>query len=171
MTSLDLLATLFLMHPRMPLAFLATGAHCWLMVILLSTRTSYYDRIHSREDQVKKEHPSVGKEIRKGFLTDPAFLEVHCTILDWSLSNSGLLFPRPNWSYRTFANESSEIKHGSVIKSSGNSPGLKLPLIDNRSVKQKLKCNISVKKVERSVLDPIKVTSGEYRVMKSSHLS
>ncbi|PKU48619.1 hypothetical protein llap_1071 [Limosa lapponica baueri] len=39
MTSLDLLAMLFLMHPRIALAFLATKAHCWLMVILLSTRT------------------------------------------------------------------------------------------------------------------------------------
>jgi len=38
-TSLNLLATLFLMHPRMPLAFLATRAHCWLMVNLSSTRT------------------------------------------------------------------------------------------------------------------------------------
>ena len=27
------------MHPRMPLAFLAARAHCWLMVNLLSTRT------------------------------------------------------------------------------------------------------------------------------------
>ena len=38
-TSLDLLATLLLMHPRMPLAFLAARAHCWLMVNLSSTRT------------------------------------------------------------------------------------------------------------------------------------
>ena len=38
-TSLDLLATLFIMHPRIPLAFLAIGAHCWLMANLLSTRT------------------------------------------------------------------------------------------------------------------------------------
>ena len=38
-TSLDLLATLLLMHPRIPLAFLATRAHCWLMANLLSTRT------------------------------------------------------------------------------------------------------------------------------------
>jgi len=27
------------MHPRMPLAFLAARAHCWLMVNLSSTRT------------------------------------------------------------------------------------------------------------------------------------
>ena len=38
--SFALLATFFLMYPRMPLAFLATRAHCWLMVHLLSTRTS-----------------------------------------------------------------------------------------------------------------------------------
>ena len=37
-TSLDLLASLFSMHPRISLAFLATKAHCWLMVTLLSTR-------------------------------------------------------------------------------------------------------------------------------------
>ena len=35
--SLDLLAMLFLMHPRTLLAFLATRAHCWLMADLLST--------------------------------------------------------------------------------------------------------------------------------------
>ncbi|PKU41419.1 hypothetical protein llap_8284 [Limosa lapponica baueri] len=46
MTSLDLLVTLFLVHPRMPLAFLASRARCWLMVILLSTRTprSFFHR-------------------------------------------------------------------------------------------------------------------------------
>ncbi|TRZ13217.1 hypothetical protein HGM15179_013891 [Zosterops borbonicus] len=33
MTSLLLLATLFLIQTRMPLAFLATRAHCWLMFI------------------------------------------------------------------------------------------------------------------------------------------
>ena len=38
-TSLILLATLLLMHPRIPLAFLAARAHCWLMVNLSSTRT------------------------------------------------------------------------------------------------------------------------------------
>jgi len=38
-TSLDLPATLFLMHPRVPLAFLAPRACCWLMAKLLSTRT------------------------------------------------------------------------------------------------------------------------------------
>ena len=38
-TSLDLLAMLFLMHPRIPSAFLATRAHFWLMANLLSTRT------------------------------------------------------------------------------------------------------------------------------------
>jgi len=38
-TSLDLLATLLLMHPRIPLAFLATRAHWWLMVIFSSTST------------------------------------------------------------------------------------------------------------------------------------
>jgi len=38
-TSLYLLATLLLMHPRIPLAFLAIRAHCWLMVKLLSTST------------------------------------------------------------------------------------------------------------------------------------
>ncbi|XP_068782109.1 uncharacterized protein [Struthio camelus] len=37
-TSLDLLATLCLMHPRRPLAFLAARAHCCLM-LNLSTRT------------------------------------------------------------------------------------------------------------------------------------
>ena len=37
-TSLDLLSTLFLMYTRIPLACLATGAHCWLMAKLLSSR-------------------------------------------------------------------------------------------------------------------------------------
>jgi len=36
-TSLDLLAAVFLMHPRRPLAFLATRAHWWLMISLSST--------------------------------------------------------------------------------------------------------------------------------------
>ena len=35
-TSLDLLATLFVMHPRVPLAFLATRARYLLIAILLS---------------------------------------------------------------------------------------------------------------------------------------
>jgi len=34
-----MLATLLLMHPRIPLAFLAARVHCYLMVNLLSTRT------------------------------------------------------------------------------------------------------------------------------------
>jgi len=38
-TSLLLLATLFLIQARMPLAFLATWAHCWLMFSWLSTRS------------------------------------------------------------------------------------------------------------------------------------
>jgi len=38
-TSLFLLATLFLIQARMPLAFLATWAHCWLMFSQLSTNT------------------------------------------------------------------------------------------------------------------------------------
>jgi len=38
-TSLNLLAPLFLMHLRTSLAFLATRADCWFMVILLSTMT------------------------------------------------------------------------------------------------------------------------------------
>jgi len=38
-TSLNLLATLFSMHPRIPLAFLATRSHCRLTANLLSTRT------------------------------------------------------------------------------------------------------------------------------------
>ncbi|KFP04029.1 Neuronal acetylcholine receptor subunit alpha-4 [Calypte anna] len=38
-TSLDLLATLFLIHARMPLAFLATWAHCWLMFSFLAIQT------------------------------------------------------------------------------------------------------------------------------------
>jgi len=38
-TSLNLLAMLMLMQPRIPLAALATRAHCWLMANLLSTRT------------------------------------------------------------------------------------------------------------------------------------
>jgi len=37
-TSFDLLAILLVMHPRIPLAFLAARAHCWLTVHL-STRT------------------------------------------------------------------------------------------------------------------------------------
>jgi len=41
MTSLDLLAMLLLKHPRIPLAFLATRAHCWLMANLLFTWTSF----------------------------------------------------------------------------------------------------------------------------------
>jgi len=47
-------------------------------------------QICSREDQVKKEHSGVGKKVGKGFVTGPTFLEVHRTILDWSLGNSGL---------------------------------------------------------------------------------
>jgi len=47
-TSLNLLAVLFLMHPRVPLVFLATGAHCWLMDNLLSTRTlKFFPSDHS----------------------------------------------------------------------------------------------------------------------------
>jgi len=38
-TSLDLLAMLFLMHPKIPLAFLATRTHCWFTANLLSTGT------------------------------------------------------------------------------------------------------------------------------------
>jgi len=38
--SLDLLVTLFLIEPRVLLTSLAARAHCWLMVSLLSTRTS-----------------------------------------------------------------------------------------------------------------------------------
>lgn len=38
-TSLDLLATSFLMHPRIPLSFSATRAHCCLMANPLFTRT------------------------------------------------------------------------------------------------------------------------------------
>jgi len=36
-TSLLLLATLFLIQARMPLAFLATWAHCWLMLSHIKT--------------------------------------------------------------------------------------------------------------------------------------
>ncbi|XP_066837605.1 probable E3 ubiquitin-protein ligase MARCHF10 isoform X2 [Anser cygnoides] len=51
-------------------------------------------------------------------------------------------------------------KHGSVTKS-GNKPGLKFPVIDNLSVKRKLKHNIAYekKKREKGVHDPNKVTS------------
>jgi len=38
-TSILLLATLFLIQTRMPLAFLATWAHCWLMISRMSTST------------------------------------------------------------------------------------------------------------------------------------
>ena len=38
-TSLDLLASFFLMHPRIPLALMATRTHFWLMANLLSTGT------------------------------------------------------------------------------------------------------------------------------------
>ena len=38
-TSLDLLATLFAMYPRIRLAFWATRSHCWLMTNQLPTRT------------------------------------------------------------------------------------------------------------------------------------
>ena len=41
-TSLSLLAILFLMHPRIPLAFLITRAHYWLMVNLLPMRNTEY---------------------------------------------------------------------------------------------------------------------------------
>jgi len=37
-TFLNLLAMLFLMHPRIPLAFFATRAHCRLMTNLSFTR-------------------------------------------------------------------------------------------------------------------------------------
>ncbi|KAM6114801.1 putative E3 ubiquitin-protein ligase MARCHF10 [Phoenicopterus ruber ruber] len=72
---------------------------------------------------------------------------------------------------QTFTNESSGSEHGSVIKSSGTRPGLKFPIIDNVSVKQKLKHNISLKKVEKSVLDPNKVTSEPYLQSQSSTIS
>lgn len=39
MASLDLLAILCLMHPRIPLACLASSAHCWLTFNLASTGT------------------------------------------------------------------------------------------------------------------------------------
>ena len=39
-TSLLLLATLFLIQARMPLAFLATWAHCWLIMMMLYTDTA-----------------------------------------------------------------------------------------------------------------------------------
>jgi len=45
-TCLNLLAVLFLMQPRMLLAFFAVRTHCWLMFNLLSTRTS---KSHSAE--------------------------------------------------------------------------------------------------------------------------
>ena len=53
--SLDLLATLLLMHPRIPLAFLAARAHCWLMVKLLSTSTprSLSTELYSYDDSMK----------------------------------------------------------------------------------------------------------------------
>ena len=38
-TSIVLLATLFLMHPRIPLAFLVTRAHCWLMAKVVHQHT------------------------------------------------------------------------------------------------------------------------------------
>ena len=49
-TSLNLLAIFFVIHLRRPLAFLATRAHCWLMVSLLSARTpmSFYSELSSR---------------------------------------------------------------------------------------------------------------------------
>jgi len=40
-TSLNLLATLYFRHPRIPLAFLATRARCWLMSNLLSIITPW----------------------------------------------------------------------------------------------------------------------------------
>ena len=46
-------------------------------------------QIPSREDQVKKEHPGGGK-VRRGFVTGPTSLDIHRTILDWSLGGSGL---------------------------------------------------------------------------------
>lgn len=39
---LALLAMLCAIHPRVPMAFLATRAHCWFMVTLLTTRTSQF---------------------------------------------------------------------------------------------------------------------------------
>ena len=38
-TSLDLMATLPLMQPRIPLAFLVARAHCWLTLNLVSTKS------------------------------------------------------------------------------------------------------------------------------------
>jgi len=38
-TSFAMLAVLFVTHPKEPLAFLATRAHCWFIVTLLATRT------------------------------------------------------------------------------------------------------------------------------------
>uniref|UniRef100_A0A8B9SDF8 RING-type E3 ubiquitin transferase n=1 Tax=Apteryx owenii TaxID=8824 RepID=A0A8B9SDF8_APTOW len=62
----------------------------------------------------------------------------------------------------TSANECSGSEQKSAIKSSGNKRGFKFPILDKISVKQKLKPNISFKKIEKSVLDPNKVTAGEY---------
>ena len=47
MTSLVLLTTLFLIQARMPLAFLVTWAHCWLMFSLASISTPGSFPLHS----------------------------------------------------------------------------------------------------------------------------
>ncbi|PKU31332.1 type ii inositol -bisphosphate 4-phosphatase- hypothetical protein [Limosa lapponica baueri] len=53
MTSLNLLATLFLMHPKRPLAFLATKAHCCLMRSFLGCTTFRVgDLVKSKEQQL-----------------------------------------------------------------------------------------------------------------------
>ena len=44
--SLDLLSMLFLMHLRIPLAFLATGVHCWLMANLLTINEDVLNPLH-----------------------------------------------------------------------------------------------------------------------------
>ncbi|XP_068774817.1 probable E3 ubiquitin-protein ligase MARCHF10 isoform X2 [Struthio camelus] len=58
---------------------------------------------------------------------------------------------------QTSANECSGSEQRSAIKSSGNKLGFRFPILDKISVKQKLKP--SLKKVEKSVLDPNKVTA------------
>ena len=55
-TFLALLATFYSMDPRMPLAFLATRAHCWLISKLLFTRTS---RSFSAEPTSSRSSPNL----------------------------------------------------------------------------------------------------------------
>ena len=101
-TSLVLLATLLLMHPRIPLAFLATRAHCWLMDNLSSTSTS---RCKAALQQVCPE-PVLVHGVVPPQVQDPAFafVEHHqvplCPVcLLWSSAVRSIMFTVILWSH------------------------------------------------------------------------